>query len=640
MKRISIIIPLRNEGEFLLKAVMSVLDSGIDDLECIVVEAECNNVASEALPIDDSRLIVYRSNSYRSNCGGDAPLINAGLAIATGEVLGILNADDFYEVDALKNVLRDFEQSRDCVSLYGQVNLVDAESRPIRHLRTYPPTLSHLRERTCLQSSAFFFRRSLIEQLGNFDESVIHWPHYDFWLRMALARVPFVCSKSLLAGKRVYPPNDNKKLDLELAKTREAWELTLAKLGESSVRWAIAYGRCAAAKAGHTRTQTAAFDYVALQSAICDLIPVNETNLGRWSRISRILKQHSLSEINRIRKRPRCALRFLPSSSGDRIRKNLGRRLFQLRYEEPNPCLLPASFFSPSPLEDAPTIAIVTPNLNQGKFIERTLKSVLDQDYPALEYVVQDGCSNDNSLEVIRKYESHLASWESVRDKGQSQAINFGLARTSSEIMAYLNSDDTLVPGSLAYVAKFFQDHPNVDVVYGNRLLIDEQDQVINYWVLPAHDRETLRWADYIPQETMFWRRRAWDAVSGCIDESFQFAMDWDLILRFQAAGLVFQHLPRFLGAFRITDSQKTSQLINTFGLREMNRLRKRELGFCPTDREVSRKVKSYIRRQRYTEKIFQISESISKMVSPYREWKIEVPPSVSVEAFHAPAAA
>lgn len=635
MKRISIIIPLRNEGEFLLRAVMSVLDSGIESLECIVVESGCKVSASDALPIEDRRLIIHRSNAEN-----DAQLINAGLTKASSEVIGILNSDDFYEVDALTNVLRDFEPRSDCVSLYGQVNLVDTEDRTIRPFRTYAPTLSNLRERTCLQSSAFFFRRSLIEELGNFDETMIFWPHYEFWLRMALAGVPFVCSKSLLASKRVYPPSHNKNPDLDLAKAREAWELTLAKLGKSSVRWAIAYGRCAAVKAGHSRNQTAAFDYVTLQSAFSELIPEGETNVGRWSRILRIFKQHSLSEANRIRKRPRFALRFFPWSSGARIRKNLGRRLFKLRYDEPYACVLPVSYFSPMRLNAPPSIAIVTPNLNQGKFIGRTLRSVLDQNYPALEYVVQDGCSRDNSLEVIRQYESHLASWESVRDKGQSQAINFGLARTNGEIMAYLNSDDTLVPGSLAYVAKFFQDHPKVDVVYGNRLLIDEQDRVINHWVLPAHDRETLRWADYIPQETMFWRRRAWDAVGGCIDESFQFAMDWDLILRFQAAGLVFQHLPRFLGAFRISDSQKTSQLINTFGLREMNRLRKRELGFCPSDREVSRKVKPYIRRQRYTERIYQISESISKLVSPYREWNVEESPSIFEDAFHRPAAA
>ncbi len=151
--------------------------------------------------------------------------------------------------------------------------------------------------------------------------------------------------------------------------------------------------------------------------------------------------------------------------------------------------------------------------------------------------------------------------------------------------------------------------------------MIDEQDKIINYWVLPAHDSETLRWADYVPQETLFWRRSAWDKVGGRVDESFQFAMDWDLLLRFRQIGLSFRHLPRFLGAFRITESQKTSQLIHTHGLQEMNRLRTRELGYCPSEQEVTRHVKGYIRRQRYAEKAYLLSETLRQFVEPNREW-------------------
>ena len=219
---------------------------------------------------------------------------------------------------------------------------------------------------------------------------------------------------------------------------------------------------------------------------------------------------------------------------------------------------------------------------------------MVGRDYPRLEYIVQDGGSIDNSLEVIREHEDKLAGWDSESDNGQTHGINRGMRHTTGEIMAFLNSDDMLLPGSLAYVAAYFQKHPDVDVVYGHRLLIDEQGREIGRWVLPAHDDNAIAYADYIPQETLFWRRRAWEKVGGRLDESFHFALDWDLILRFRSAGMRFVRLPRFLGAFRITDEQKTTQLIQTVGAGEMTRLRRRELGHDPTRREIREALRRY----------------------------------------------
>ena len=155
-------------------------------------------------------------------------------------------------------------------------------------------------------------------------------------------------------------------------------------------------------------------------------------------------------------------------------------------------------------------ISIVTPSFNQGHVLEATLRSVLDQGYSALQYVVQDGGSTDASVAILERYSARLFAWESARDGGQSAAINRGLRRTTGDIMAYLNSDDILLPGSLAYVADFFARHPDVDVVYGHRVLIDDTGAEVGRWVLPPHDDRVIAFADFIPQETMFWRRRAW----------------------------------------------------------------------------------------------------------------------------------
>jgi carbamoyltransferase len=279
-----------------------------------------------------------------------------------------------------------------------------------------------------------------------------------------------------------------------------------------------------------------------------------------------------------------------------RLAKLLGISLRTLRQYPPRPLQIPAHYYRPLPLNDPPLISIVTPSFNQGRFLEETIRSVLDQNYPRLEYVVQDGGSRDQSVEVMEKYRSRLKHIESRRDNGQAHAINLGFAHaTAGEIMAYLNSDDLLLPGSLNYVAAYFTAHPEVDVVYGHRIIIDPDSKEVGRWVLPRHSDQMLIWADYVPQETMFWRRRIWDKVGGRIDESFQFALDWDLLLRFRAAGAKFVRLPRFLGAFRIHSHQKTSAELVTNGAPEMARLRYRVHGRETDLEDIRRNMRGYM---------------------------------------------
>lgn len=242
-----------------------------------------------------------------------------------------------------------------------------------------------------------------------------------------------------------------------------------------------------------------------------------------------------------------------------------------------------------------PLISIVTPSYNQGEFIERTITSILDQQYPKLEYYVQDGGSTDRTVEVLKQYQARLSGWASEPDSGQSQAINRGLSKTSGEIMAWLNSDDLLLPGALHVVADYFNRHPDIDVVYGNRLLIDENDKEIGRWILPGHNNEVLSWTDYVPQETLFWRRSIWEKAGGEIDESFRFAMDWDLLVRFRDAGAHFGHIDQFLGAFRIHASQKTSSEINEVGHQEMDRIRMRVLGSVPDQKAIRKAIFPYL---------------------------------------------
>jgi len=217
-------------------------------------------------------------------------------------------------------------------------------------------------------------------------------------------------------------------------------------------------------------------------------------------------------------------------------------------------------------------ISIVTPSFNQGAFIEETILSVLNQNYSNLEYIIQDGLSNDSTSTVLSKYQDR-AIIDIRKDGGQTAALNLGFAKATGEILAYLNSDDLLSQGTLEYVNYIFNQYPDVDVIYGNRLIIDENSKLIGRWVLGGYDRDHLTKVDYVPQETMFWRRRAWDKIGAHFDESFRFAMDWELISRFIKYELKFMHLPYFLGIFRVHSAQKTTTQNEQIGHKECLRI-------------------------------------------------------------------
>jgi glycosyltransferase involved in cell wall biosynthesis len=281
-------------------------------------------------------------------------------------------------------------------------------------------------------------------------------------------------------------------------------------------------------------------------------------------------------------------------------------KLNRLQHYEPKPLRLPPRYGRELAPADPPTISIVTPSYNQGRFIAATVASVLSQDYPALEYVVQDGGSDDETQAALGPWIDRLHHFESAPDQGQAQAINLGFAHTGGEVMAYLNSDDLLLPGTLAYVGRYFAEHPDVDVLYGQRVTIDRFGEEIGRWVLPPHDDEVLSWVDYVPQETLFWRRSVWERIGG-IDEGFRFAMDWDMLIRFRDAGARIVRVPRFLGAFRIHDRQKTAAINQTHGLPEMEAIRTDVHSREVSQREILEAIRPYLRRHVLLDRLYRM---------------------------------
>ncbi|WP_322509878.1 glycosyltransferase family 2 protein [Anaerolinea sp.] len=214
---------------------------------------------------------------------------------------------------------------------------------------------------------------------------------------------------------------------------------------------------------------------------------------------------------------------------------------------------------------ESPKISIVTPSLNQGKFIEETILSVLSQNYPRLEYLVVDGGSSDTTLHVLERYSDRIR-WISERDGGQTNAINKGLRLTDGTIVGYLNADDILLPGSLWTVADAFARHSEVRWVIGKCRIVDEKNSEIrkpitNYknFLLKRGSFPLLVMTNYISQPATFWRRDALETV-GFLDESLHYVMDYEYWLRlYSRYSPLF--LPQYLAAFKIHPSSKTTSM-------------------------------------------------------------------------------
>jgi glycosyltransferase involved in cell wall biosynthesis len=204
-----------------------------------------------------------------------------------------------------------------------------------------------------------------------------------------------------------------------------------------------------------------------------------------------------------------------------------------------------------------PLVSIITPSYNQARYLEFTIRSVLEQDYSNIEYIIVDGGSTDGSTDIIRRYSNRLAWWVSEKDRGQTDAINKGFARARGDILAWLNSDDTYEPHAIAEAVEFLRGRPEVGLVYGDTNFIDENGHVIGRFPAAQTDYKRLRRGYvHIPQQASFWRTDLWNKV-GPLDPSFYFAMDYDLWVRLAALAPV-QYTPRLWANFRLHMQGKT----------------------------------------------------------------------------------
>jgi glycosyltransferase involved in cell wall biosynthesis len=252
-----------------------------------------------------------------------------------------------------------------------------------------------------------------------------------------------------------------------------------------------------------------------------------------------------------------------------------------------------------------PLVSIITPSFNQAQFLEKTIRSVLEQDYPRIEYIIVDGGSTDGSVDVIKKYEDKIAWWVSEQDKGQTDAINKGFNRATGEIFAWLNSDDTYNPQAVGQAVKYLIENRDVAMVYADCNFINEDNKVIGKFNSAQTDYRRLREGYvHIPQQTMFFRAKYWQEL-GPLDPSFYFAMDYDLWTRIASKAPIKYLAGQTWANFRIHTTSKTN-VADERGWQEMLRVHYRDGGsfFSPIV------AKYYLR----------------KIIGPLWKWRIKTP--------------
>lgn len=183
-------------------------------------------------------------------------------------------------------------------------------------------------------------------------------------------------------------------------------------------------------------------------------------------------------------------------------------------------------------MTELPKVSIITPSYNQGKFIEETILSVLNQDYANIGYIIIDGGSTDNTIDIIKKYQHRLAYWISEPDNGQSNVINKGFQRANGQIFNWLNSDDILVPLSVKIAVDYLVKNADVGMIYGDRIIIDHKGNFLSHIRFSSFRKFEMIYNQQIPEETAFFRRYVWSKVGG-LDETLHYCMDYDLWCKF-----------------------------------------------------------------------------------------------------------
>lgn len=523
---ISVVVPSFNQGRFLGEALESLFRQDYPALEVVVMDGGSTDETLDVIRAYADRLTFWRSGPD----GGQAAAINAGMQHCTGELVAWLNSDDFYLGDCLWTVARAHAEHPGRGLYIGNGLRHDERSgarTPFcrRHLALSRRALAEGLDYV-LQPATFFLRRAW-DEAGGLRPELVYCLDWDLVLRIA-ARHPAVLIDEFIAATREYESTKTASGGLERA--QEIFGVAAAHAGRALTPGSLYYfletvlGATTDAAWGNVRHRTWAL--------MLDLHAIFARDYGNADGFPERGDPQDVTHV---------------------------------------PVARPGTLRRPArPADHLPSISLVMPSFNQAEYLGAALDSALAQDYPRLALIVMDGGSTDGSVEVLERYQGRLAHWASARDRGPADALNKGFALATGEILGWLNSDDLLAEGALAEVGAAFADDPELDMVLGNALYVDEAGQpfladhgthrtALYYGELQPPERIAAYWeyVHAVPQPTVFFRRRLLEQCGG-LDESYHFIFDFELFARFRARAKV-RKLERTQAFYRIHSRSKTT---------------------------------------------------------------------------------
>jgi len=617
--KISIITPSYNQGEYIEETIKSVLSQNYPNLEYLIIDGgSTDNTIEIVKKYSDKIKWISAKDSGQTNA------INKGIRMSTGEIIGFLNSDDVYLLNTLLTVGNLFKTNKILNFIYGIGIFINKDGRRIKQydsFNKYVPidktdTYSALFHGCFISQPTAFWKRKLMKNVGYFEERLHFAFDYEYWIRVSKKTQMFYFPIEL-ACTRLHSETktflQKKKVFMEMAQIQLKYykkvhygiifnltELELLKYKKDNF--------FSKSKYLLLRIRKSFGKYIQFNHSL----PPLRIYYYYFIWIKEIFIEDNSFE-DKIVKKSSSFLKlfyYLFFKNKDFINRLIliftNNKYIEIgNLKQHRPIKAYQELFPKNRINKHYKISIVTPSYNQARFIKETIKSVLDQNYPNLEYIIQDAQSTDGTQQIIKKYVSQLSHYESKKDRGHSNGLNIGFKHTSGEIMAYLNSDDLLMKGSLDYINYYFQTHPDVDIIYGHRIIINQKSKQIGRWILYKHNNNVAKYADYIPQETMFWRKRIWEKVGAKINEDYKFAMDWELIFRFIKAGAKIVRIPYVIGAFRVHDKSRTKQVMETVGIPEWNRLFKKYHGKLITEEVRHKMTKNYIIKSSFTSFLF-----------------------------------
>ena len=526
---LSVVVPSLDQGRYLRHALDSIFGQNYPRLEVVVMDGGSTDGSVDIIRSYEPRLKHWKTGPDH----GQAAAINEGVRHCTGDLVAWLNSDDFYCSGALWTVGRAHAAHPGYGLYIGNGLRHDQEKdayRPFcrRHVALNRRAL--IRGLDYVLQPSTFFLRSAWEACGGLDAGLRYCMDWDLIIRIA-ARYPAVYVNEFLAASREH--EGTKTRQGGLARANEILKLTRAHGGEAITPGSLFY----------------------LIETLVELI----ANDAEWDPVRYRLLE-SIQPIRGVFRSEYGNADGFPEA-GD------PQDTVYLPLARPSPA--PPRATAP-PVAPLPSISIVTASLNQAPFLGQALDSILNQGYPKVETLVFDGGSRDGSVELLQAYGERLSHWVTEPDRGPAHAINKGLARAKGEIVSWLNSDDMLAQDALWEIGRRFAEDPDLDMVLGNALYIDEESRLhladhgayctgLYYGEMQPFERIPQYWeyVHSVPQPSVFFRRRLLERC-GRLDESYHFIFDFELFWRFARAAKV-EKIERTLAFYRIHARSKTS---------------------------------------------------------------------------------